>query len=760
MFFFGSVRKTLRAIVLLAILPAVGTIVYSGLESRSARMATTLAEAQELVRTAAFKKQSVTENTRALMLALEQFEEIRGLDIAGIRSIFRSITRQTFFHANLALLSPEGNILYSTSDMTRNMLEGDTQLVEKALAKGNLVMGDSGVAAATDVPFLRFAYPVYTADKALHSIIVGGLEADNYSIKVEPDVLPPGSRLLLLDLAGQIFLSSPTGIGVSKNDFAHEWEQVHAAPEAQGTLLLKLPSGAGRILVYQCLALTGSDEPYMTVMLAMPEDAVEIHANKVLVGNLLVLGFSLVISLGFLHFFGEVTISRPIESVLSMARRLRKGDMTARTGLPELRGEIGALADSFNSMAGELEVQESERVRARTISAENNAAKSEFLSAMSHAIRTPMNSVIGIAYLLMKTPLNPRQYGYVNRIYSSANTLLGIINDILDFSNIESGRFTISHVDFRLSEIMANTLNFCGQRAEERKLSLTVKVDDNVPDALVGDPLRLTQILTNIIGNAVKFTEYGGIQINCELEQLVDDKALLRFSVTDTGIGMTKEQVATLFNAFSQADNSISRHFGGTGLGLVITRRLLDLMGGDIRVESEYGSGTAMIFTAKFGVQSLQDTLAAEQQKENALAEGKNGAAVCSLEGLRVLLVEDNPINQEIAAAILRDVGAQVSIASDGQEAVAAMRGRKSQPFAFILMDVSMPVMDGYEATRAIRAMGHDLPIIAMTAHAMAEERELCFAAGMTEHISKPIEIDKFFSTINRCLEKSSPKQG
>ncbi|MDL2279293.1 response regulator [Desulfovibrio sp. OttesenSCG-928-G11] len=760
---FPSVRATLKIIVLLALLPAICTIVYSGLESRDERMAAAMEEAKEIVSTSAFKKQAVTENTRALMIALEQFEEIQTLDIGGVRSIFRAIIRQTSFYSNLALLSPRGEILHAAEETSREELDGDTRLIERAISSGEFALGDVGRQDESSRPYLRFAFPVKSADGSLHCVIAGGIKADNYRIEIEDSNLPPSSRIYLLGSQGRVFLSFPPGLSGKDLDCSFEWNRVRSESEPHQVMRLQLPSRERRLLLYHRLETPGEAVPYLTVLLTMPADAMEIHGNKVLIGNLLVLVFAATIAMGILHFTGEHTVFRPIEAVLDMARRLRAGDMSARADLSSLRGEIGALAGSFNDMAGELEEQQRERQKAQRISDENNKAKSEFLAAMSHAIRTPMNSVIGIAYLLMKTPLNARQYGYINRIYTSANTLLGIINDILDFSTIESGSFSISHSPFKLSEIMNNIISICGQKAEERRLSLTMERAEDVPDALIGDPLRLTQILTNIVGNAVKFTEQGCIHIACvkagpEYGPPPDadrggPRTRLRFSVADTGIGMTEAQLSSLFTSFGQADDSISRRFGGTGLGLVITRRLLELMGGDIRVESEYGKGTTMFFTAVFGLSGAEAAAEAAGMEQEAAgpAQGER------LKGLSVLLVEDNPVNQEIAAALLRDAGAEVSIAVNGVEALAAMHEVRSQPFALVLMDVSMPIMDGYEATRAIRKLPHgkDVPIIAMTAHAMAEERKLCFQAGMTEHISKPLEIERFFATIDLCLEQS-----
>ena len=563
------------------------------------------------------------------------------------------------------------------------------------------------------------------------------------------------------------------------------WQAVSGDGKNEGRVPITLLSGEKRLLFYRNLLQTDGSGTYTTVILSMPAEGISAFGDKMLLASGLFLAIAIAAAFGITRIVGDSSVTIPIRAVLRAARRLSQGDMSARADVSVLTGEMKELAQRFNDMAETMEEHDRERIRAKNVSARNNAAKSEFLAAMSHAIRTPMNSVIGIAYLLMKTPLNPRQYSYVNRIYTAANTLLGIINDILDFSNIEAGRFTIEHTPFSLSKSLDGALTLCRHKADERRLGLSVHVDEDVPDALVGDPLRLSQVLTNLLTNAIKFTEEGEVRLLCSVDTVsapcrelagyaLNTPIRLRFVVADTGIGMTEEQLAGLFAAFTQADDTITRRFGGTGLGLAISKRLVELMGGDIQAESEYGKGSRMRFTACFDRQTEPAPEAYKKsagEKEDAAAPDSSGAASDGpagsrvarerpFKGVRILLVEDNPVNQEIAAELLRDAGAAVRVAGNGLEALDALsHATEGQLFDLVLMDVSMPVMDGYEATCRIRALPQfrDLPIIAMTAHAMEEERQRCFAAGMDAHISKPLEIDKFFATISECLRKKGP---
>jgi signal transduction histidine kinase/CheY-like chemotaxis protein len=388
--------------------------------------------------------------------------------------------------------------------------------------------------------------------------------------------------------------------------------------------------------------------------------------------------------------------------------------------------------------------QAAQRVLAEaTRTAESAAqAKGEFLANMSHEIRTPMNAIIGMAHLALQTGLDARQRNYVEKIDRSAKWLLHILNDILDFSKIESGKLTVEEAPFELDEVMDNLVSVIGLKAEEKDLALHIDLEPGMPNHLVGDSLRLGQVLLNLANNAVKFTASGGrVAIEGECEEPRGDRLRLHFVVRDTGIGMTPEQQARLFQAFSQADSSTSRRFGGSGLGLAISKNLVEMMGGTIWVESIVGVGSAFHFTVQVKPsQQPQLTVRRPPQSKARLA----AEAVARLRGARVLLVEDNRINQELVVELLGGQGVQVTVAENGREALSLLERR---PFDGVLMDVQMPVMDGYRATEKIRAQRRfaELPIIAMTANAMEADRQRALDAGMNDYLAKPIDIDEAF---------------
>jgi signal transduction histidine kinase/DNA-binding response OmpR family regulator/CHASE3 domain sensor protein len=554
-----------------------------------------------------------------------------------------------------------------------------------------------------------------------------------------------------------------------------------------------------------------------------------------------------------------------------LQRNLRTQDLLAQT----------------QEQAHTLEMQQQELAAAKKKAEEATEAKSMFLANMSHEIRTPMNAIIGLSYLALKTPLNAKQRDYVSKVHNAGTSLLSIINDILDFSKIEAGRLDLENTDFKIDDVVGSVTTLTAQKAHEKGLEFLADVSSSIPQHLLGDPLRLGQVLTNLVNNAVKFTEHGEIRLRIELVEQTGEKVQLKFSVRDTGIGMTPEQSAKLFQAFTQADMSTTRKHGGTGLGLTISRRLVELMGGRIWIESQAGVGSTFQFTVWLGVGAARDrsrilpeelrnlrvlvvddnsaareimaealagvtakvevvssgaeALAAVEQhdasspvdlvfmdwrmpgmdglqatrniKENArlrkqpavvmvtafgreevreeaerlgvdgfllkpvtksmlvdtlvtlfapkVDETAQAAAedrrAARLEGARILLAEDNEINQQIAVELLESAGARVTVAANGREAVEKLL-REPSAYDMVLMDLQMPEMDGFEATAKIRANPRcaRIPVIAMTAHATLEEKQRCLEAGMNDHVAKPVDPRALYETVGRFYEPTT----
>ena len=563
-------------------------------------------------------------------------------------------------------------------------------------------------------------------------------------------------------------------------------------------------------------------------------------------------------------------ITRPLKELSLATETVAHGDLTHSIRVAS-KDEIGDLAVSFNRMVGDLKQSRDVVIEARESAEQANQAKSEFLANMSHEIRTPMNGVLGMLELALDTEMSHEQREYVDTARQSAETLVDIINDILDFSKIEAGRLDLEDAPFRLGESLSDTVSTLGLRAEQKGIEFMLDIEPDVPDSLIGDVVRVRQVLVNLIGNAIKFTEHGEVVLRVSIDSVSDGKTFLRFAVSDTGIGIAQEQQSKVFEAFRQADPSTTRRYGGTGLGLAISARLVELMGGRITLTSEPGKGSVFAFTACFGVDAAgpmptaalhhpelaglrvlavddnatnlrildgllrawsmaptlvssgEDAIEAIKQangtspfdliitdshmpgldgfalveriralppskrttilmlssangRQDAIRARSLGISVYitkpvrrsalltavrtalsqstaglsrpeaqpqseQLLGLRVLIAEDNLVNQKLAAGLVAKAGSVPVVVSDGRQAVDALR---EQRFDLVLMDVQMPVMGGLEATRIIREMeaglGQRTPIIAVTAGAMKGDREACLEAGMDGFVAKPIQ--------------------
>ncbi len=388
-----------------------------------------------------------------------------------------------------------------------------------------------------------------------------------------------------------------------------------------------------------------------------------------------------------------------------------------------------------------------------------NKIKGQFLANMSHEIRTPLNAIIGLGQLLLNSELNEKQRSQLKKINFSSHLLLNLVNEILDFSKVESEQLELEQVNFSIYELIENLQQMSIEKAQQKNLRLIYNIDRSVPDNLIGDPLRLSQVFLNLINNAIKFTNRGKVIITIQMNSMDDSICTLLCSVQDTGIGISPNQFERLFKPFSQVDSSMTRHFGGTGLGLAICKKLVHLMRGEIWVESQLQLGSTFYFTVKLTLSHnraapiFEESEAGMEQISDHTDSDMPMNTDQHLSRPKILLAEDNEINQEVALNILGEMGVEVVVVNDGLEALEKV---KQEPFALILMDLQMPVMDGFEATRLIKSIPeyHNIPIIAMTAHAMQGDRDKCLAMGMDDYLPKPIDIHIFTKTIKKWLDQ------
>ncbi|MBL4752780.1 MAG: response regulator [Flavobacteriales bacterium] len=436
---------------------------------------------------------------------------------------------------------------------------------------------------------------------------------------------------------------------------------------------------------------------------------------------------------------------KPLNQLMAAVTRIKdKSDYTLRITDQQGRDQIGSLITGFNHMVSHIESQNTELVEARNVAVSSLRTKEIFLANMSHEIRTPLNTVVGMATLLDKSSLSSKQSEHVHAISVASKNLLVIINDILDFSKIESGKLELVDVPFSLDQLLQDIQASMQIHLVDKDVCLTTKIDNALRDKnVIGDPVRLNQILLNLVSNAIKFTEKGSIKIECRQKAETGGRLEVKFRVIDTGIGIEQDKINDVFNSFVQANQGISKNYGGTGLGLTITKSLVELYGGKINLTSCLGKGCCF----EFSILLKDGTHATIPQETEPINFN-------SLSGLRILTVEDNVMNQMLAKAVFEEWEIGCEIANNGKEAVDLL---KKEHFDCVLMDIQMPVMDGIEATKIIRnKLGNNVPIIALTGTGMKGDKEKFASAGMNDFLIKPYSFELLFQKIERHVIRSS----
>jgi signal transduction histidine kinase/ActR/RegA family two-component response regulator len=692
-----SIRNYLYAlagVVTLALVGMLGFTLYSDYRHAVAQERARIVTLSRLI---AGNAANILERNRDRLARIARRPAIRAMDAAKcdyLLNDFRDIFPE---FANLATIDLAGLAPCSGVPQPggKPVSVAQTEWFKRAMAEQRFVVGKPFIGPITGRLVSVLVHPVRDDDDKLLGFLGLPLDLERFSMNIAAETLPAGTRYGLMTADGTLIWRN-----VDPDNLIGKNVADYPAPR-QG---MALKDGQ--------FEMAGTDgETRYNAVASVPQS-------------------------GWIAFM-TVPTRTIAQKVLAAALQ------NALVGLVAL-GMVGIL---LNFLLRRIRQAELDLLHARDAAEAASRAKSTFLANMSHELRTPMNGIMGMAELALRHAGEPKLRDQLAKIIQASKHLLGVINDILDISKIEAERLSLEHVQFKLGEVLENLRSLVGHKAAERGLELRFDLPPDIAGlALQGDPLRLGQILLNLAGNALKFTTAGSVAILVRQEENRPDDVLLRIEVRDTGIGIAATDQERLFNAFEQADGSMTRKYGGTGLGLAISKRLVQMMGGEIGVESAVGQGSNFWFTVRLA--KAAPTVSPAPTSSGANAEERLKAG---FPRARILLAEDEPINQEVSRGLLEDVGLTVDLAEDGAEAV-ALAGRNR--YDLILMDMQMPNLNGVDATRAIReiALNARTPILAMTANAFEEDRQRCLDAGMNDHIAKPIDPERLFEALLKWL--------
>lgn len=751
---YGSIRKKLAVLILLSALPAFVLIMIVGLQGRTQAIADSKRDLLAFVHKAAENQKRSTAATRLMMENLSKVPDVQRMDPVVCTRIFMNVLRiNQQSYASLLLANPDGEVIASGKPIPARAGFAQATHFREALDSKSFIVGGYMSEGPQGAPVISFGCPVVSENGQVRGVLLASMLLSNYGDQFAEMRFPTDSFFGVCDHNGIRLFRYPENSGMELGRPIHKdvFEAAKADPE-EGLTEYSGSDGVKRLVAFRKLRLAAGMPPYMYVFIGVPQASIYAKAWASLVRDLGVLLFMVALTLISGWFLGGRNVGRRLEELAAAAARIGKGDLTARVRPEPGVTEIDVLAKSFNGMAEALERDRQERVRtaeelqtARNQAEAANRAKSLFLANMSHELRTPLNGLLGMLQLIRGGGEQGELDAYVDMALSSGRRLTDLLSDLLDLSRIESGRMRIEHRPFTLSSVFAALAETFSPMHHSKRVPLLIDSAAGLPPLLVGDEIHVRQILFNLVGNAMKFTDRGEVRLEISpLLPLPSGEVRLLFTVGDTGIGIPDDKLDLICQPFTQASEDYSRTHQGAGLGLAIVQNLVSAMHGTLAFDSLVGQGTTVYLTLPFGVPDRLGDAHTEKEDQAGDADRR----------LRILLVEDDEVSRVSARLLLERMGHDALTTSNGAEALDALRAGR---FDCVLMDVQMSVMDGVEATRQIRSgksgvLDAQTPVIAMTAYAMGGDREQFIAAGMDEYVAKPMIAEELAAAISRAV--------
>ena len=775
----GSIKGVVTFIVALALMPALILMVYSGYSAARADIDELRQAALRSVKNIARQQTVLVENTRVLLLTLSKLAEIRNKDIEASSVLLQNLVLHAPVYADIRLCDTDGNTMASSSPDSAELSELAREQIRAAASGNSFAVQEMARHDNHTAPLINCLFPVrqdgQTIGVLLASIIVHVPPSELAKLEANPK-----EYLHIVDKRGHIVFAYPPTASLDdpKDHSRHcPWRDVVKSPLRSGLT----QGGEGQDIAFEKLFLGEEKEPGLSVSLNISTSAVFDRMLARIITDVLLLlgatGFAFAVTWRLCN----ASLRAPMRRFLAAANRIKEGDLSTRIPKDFIARELNILADSLNSMTQSLETRDHELVAASDAATAASTAKSEFLANMSHEIRTPMNAILGMAYLAKNSELTERQRNYLDAIQQEAGKLLAVINDILDFSKIKAGKVHIETVSFALPKLLQEVTRTAEDEAKRKSVELSSFLAPDLPEFLAGDPLHLSQVLSAILTHAVKYAAQGRVSFRCIPDDGQEPTVTLSFTIAYAGGEEDNAEIAKSLSEEGGADDHAGPE-SGPRLSLAIARNLVHLMHGTLEVQT--GPGTDVVVHIRLPFSSAGPEAAEATRAEDAAASGAgrewnaappplagNGSGPegdanaparagdarpqTNLKNTRILLVEDNPINQQIAEEILTSAGASVHIAANGLEALALLDEMpRGAPYHMVLMDLQMPELDGFAATRRLRLDDRfkNLPVIAMTAHNLANEWQQCREVGMNDYVTKPIDVPVLLSVIGKWM--------